>query len=196
MCCSFLSMILYAQNDLEKYIPFPETSEVTHPDVEIRTIVHIIKKSETEADNLTEDSLDYIHQQFDWINAYYRDLRKPTLPTSDGEVHYISSARITFKLEKILFHVDENDWDRMFVAPDEKHPMNYLDFDENSTELTVEGKWKASLFRAEDSLKVLFEDGTTKNLNYGSAFQRNGNTSQYRGRRTRADCPYLLGRPP
>lgn len=43
-------------------------------------------------------------------------------------------------------------------------------------ELEVEGKWKASLFRAEDSLKVIFEDGTSQNIKYTKVTQKNNNT--------------------
>lgn len=158
------------------YIPYAETSWDTHPEIEIRTIIHIIKKSESDAANLTEDSLSYLQQQYDWINSFYRDLRKPVLPTSDGVVHYIPSARLKFKLEKVLYHTDENDWDRIRIKADTRYPMKYLSYSEDNQELTVAGKWKSSLFRAEDSLKVLFEDGSTTNVKYTNVSISNDNT--------------------
>jgi hypothetical protein len=144
--------------------------------LQVENIVHVIKKSENDADNLTEDSLGYIHQQFDWINAYYRDLRKPTLPTSDGIEHHIPSARIKFKVVDIKYHVDEIDWDRMFVEADAKHPMEFVSYDSVSQELEVKGRWKASLFRAEDSLKAIFQNSNPKNISFTSVFEKDGNT--------------------
>ncbi len=174
----FLTIVVfdYGQKDIDKYIPYQETTEETHPTIEIRTIIHVIKKSQNDAENLTEDSLDYIHQQYDWINAFYRDLRKPTLPTSDGKEHYIPSARVKFKVENIQFHTDENDWDRIGVKADSKHPMEFISYDSISKELVVKGNWKSRLFRAEDSLKAFFEGSNPKNLQYDKVSVQNGNT--------------------
>ncbi len=159
---------LYGQHDIEKYIPHEESPLVTHPQIEIRTIVHVIKRSHDVADNLTEDSLSYITQQYDWINSFYRDLRKPTLATSDGVEHHIPSARLEFKVVDILFHVDANDWDRMSTEEDTRHSMNFVSYNESTSELVVEGKWKSSLQRAEDSLKISFKDGSHEIVRFSS----------------------------
>lgn len=172
----FVSFLVFGQKELEKYIPYAESSWDTHPEIEIRTIIHIIKKSESDAANLTEDSTSYLNQQYDWINSYYRDLRKPTLLTSDGVEHYIPSARVKFKLEKVLYHTDENDWDRIRVAADTRNPMKFINYNEELNEIEVAGNWKSSLFRSEDSLKVLFEDGSFINTPYTAVDVKSGNT--------------------
>lgn len=158
-------------------MPYAETSLDTHPEIEIRTIIHIVKKSETDAENLTEDSLSYLNQQFDWINSFYRDLRKPVLPTTDGVVHYIPSARVKFKVVEVLYHVDEYDWDRIVVVTDQRHAMEFLSYSKETNEIIVKGNWKSNLFRSEDSLKVVFGDGSFVNVSYKAVSLIEGNTS-------------------
>ena len=162
----FVGVQVTSQKDLELYIPYANTSEDTHPTIELRTIIHIIKYSEAEAKNLTEDSIRYITQQYDWINSYYRDLRQPTLPTKDGEVHYIPSARVKFKIDKILFHVDPDGWDRIKTDEMESKPMGFLSYNANSNSLHLEGNWTSYMNKAEDSLKLYFEDGSEEIVRY------------------------------
>ena len=163
----FLSLCnIDAQNDIDLYIPHEHTSESTHPTIELRTIIHVIKYSEEDARNITEDSTRYITQQYDWINSYYRDLRKPTLPTQDGVVHYIPSARVMFKIDKVLFHVDPDGWDRIKTEEMESKPMNFLSYDSSSNSLLLDGNWSSYMNRAEDSLRLYFEDGREEVVRY------------------------------
>lgn len=154
-----------AQQDLEKYIPYESTSEITHPTIEIKTIVHIIKRFEDDAQNMNEDSTAYFNQQFEWINRFFRDLGKPSLPTKDGIVHYVPSSRLKFRVDEVLFHTDNDDWDRIKTIEDnlDIEPME-VDLENNT--ILAKGKLRSRLFRADDSLKVYYNDGLTKVIRY------------------------------
>ncbi len=164
---SFLGIISFAnaQQDLEKYIPYEHTSEITHPTIEIKTIVHIIKRYEDDAQNMNEDSTAYFNQQIEWINRFFRDLGKPTLPTNDGIVHYIPSSRLKFRVDEVLFHTDADDWDRIKTIEDVLD-IEPLEVNLESNTLLVKGKLRSRLFRADDSLKVYYSDGLTKTIRF------------------------------
>lgn len=174
-----LSLFVFGQGDLEKYIPQEGSSEVTHPTIEIRTVIHIVKRYEDDAQNLNEDSLAFLYHQFEWINAFYRDLSKPTLPTLDGIVHWVPSSRIKFVIDTVYFHVDEIDWDRIRTveALENQLKISSVNLDENTIE--VNGRWKSRLFRADDSLNVQLITGEMVTLHF-TEVSENGKTTIFK----------------
>ena len=54
------SLIFGQSGNLNKYIPFENTNLNTHPELIIKTWVHIIQKENNNPENLTEDSLEFI----------------------------------------------------------------------------------------------------------------------------------------
>ena len=53
---------------LKPYIP-DSCNLSTHPELEIRVWVHVIQKSNDNPENLTADSLNFVKNQFNWINS-------------------------------------------------------------------------------------------------------------------------------
>ncbi|MCB9195616.1 MAG: hypothetical protein H6600_05975 [Flavobacteriales bacterium] len=156
----------YGQNDLEKYIPQENSSYVTHPNIEIRTVIHIVKRFEDDAQNLNEDSVEFLKKQFDWINQFYTNMAKPSLPTEDGIVHWVPDSRIRFVIDTILYHVDEIGWDRIRTIEVTESPLEILEQKTENNAIIVEGRWKSRMFRAEDSLKVVDQSGKIYTLHY------------------------------
>ena len=61
----------------------------THPILEIKTWVHIVKFDQSEPRNITKDSMDYLTKQFQWINQMFRKLQPPTVANvKRGETLY------------------------------------------------------------------------------------------------------------
>lgn len=165
--------------DLQKYIPYETTSYHTHPIIEIKTVVHIVQRYENDPQNLTKDSLGFLYQQFEWINTFYKRLSPPTLPTSDGMVHYIPDARIQFKLERVEFHVDENDWDRIrtIVELSPANPTHILEIIDSTNEIKIKGKWANRIKSYADSIRIV--NGGANNNVYQSLGAREVNNFTY-----------------
>lgn len=156
----------FCQNDLDQYIPTENSSLVTHPGIEIKTVIHIMKRFEDDAQNLNEDSLVFLNKQFDWINQFYKNMGKPSLPTQDGVVHWVPDSRIRFVIDTILYHVDEDGWDRIKTIEVTETPLEILELKADENTIVVEGRWKSKFFKADDSLKVVDQSGATFTLHY------------------------------
>lgn len=169
-CHSFV----FAQNEIEykKYIPLDSSSQEFYPTIEIKTVIHIIQRFENDAQNLTKDSIAFIEQQFEWVNTFYRKLEPPILPTSDGITHYIPDARVHFKIDRIEFHVNDYDWDRIktIVEISPANPMYILEILEETNEIKIAGKWAHRIKNYADSLRII--NGGENNGVYHSAGTR------------------------
>ena len=111
---------LKSQNDyLKPYIPFDSCDLRTHPELEIRVWVHIIQKSTENPENLTSDSVNFIKNQFNWINSIYCDLKPPSIKPPNNKKSHIKDSRIRFMVDTTTFHIDENAWDRVKLVKEE-----------------------------------------------------------------------------
>ena len=124
---SYPLFIIGQNKNLNKYIPYETTSYITHPIIEIKVWAHIIQKNEKNTQNFTKDSTDIIKQHFKWINDIYASLNPPTLSNSKGIKPFIKDSRIRFNLDTITFHVNEYDWDRLKIVPEEKNSKIVID---------------------------------------------------------------------
>lgn len=167
----------YSQEQLEKYIPRENASYITHPLVEVRTVVHIVKRYDDDAQNLNEDSLKYLKQQFKWINQFYTHMAKPTLLPSDGKEYWVPDSRIRFVIDTIVYHTDEIDWDRIRTIEVTQTPLAIVNFSKEEGLITADGRWKSRMFRAEDSLKVVDKQGNYHVLHYSNIKEEVNNTS-------------------
>lgn len=166
---------VFSQQNIEPYIPLEEDTYTTHPIIEIRTVVHIMKRYENDAQNLNEDSLTFLNQQFTWVNQFYTNMGHPTLPTNDGVVHWVPDSRIRFVVDTILYHTDEDGWDRIKTIEVFQTPMNIVATEENT--VTVDGRWKSRMFRADDSLKIVTTNGTSIVLHYSDITEEGTKTT-------------------
>lgn len=166
----------WSQADLEKYIPYDYTDKISHPDIEIRTIVHIVKRYDNDAQNLNEDSLAFLKQQFKWINQYYKNMAHPTLLPPDGKEYWIPDSRIRFVVDTILYHVDEIGWDRIRTVEERNQPIAISSVDFQTNSIVSNGKWKSKMFRADDSLKVETVLGDFVTLHYIGLTEKDGQT--------------------
>ena len=116
ICFTTNLFIIYGQNEyLKKYIPHANTSLETHPELIIKTWIHVIQKSNNEPYNLTKDSIEFIQNQFKWINQMYKNMKNPSLKGMNGSYHFVPDSRIKFTIDTISFHVDEVGWDRIGI---------------------------------------------------------------------------------
>jgi hypothetical protein len=143
LCFYFNPFHIYGQSDyLERYIPHNNTSLNTHPELIIKTWVHVIQKGNNNPENLTKDSIEFIQNQFNWINQMYNNMKKPSLKAMDGLFHYIPKSRIKFEVDTISFHIDEVGWDRMKMAPvtNPRSLIKILSINKDSNTVLIEGK--------------------------------------------------------
>jgi len=155
----------YGQFDyLSPYIPTEKSSIHTHPILEIKTWVHIVKFSKSDPRNITKDSMDYLTKQFQWINQMFSKLQPPTLANVKGEKPYVNDSRIRFIIDTVSFHIDSLGWDRMQFKKEENNNkwLEIIEINADSNSITVKGirnRFKPIL----DSLVVvgtLFNNGT------------------------------------
>ena len=133
---------LNSQNEyLTPYIPFDSCNLSTHPELEIRVWVHVIQKSNDNPENLTADSLNFIKNQFNWINSIYSNLKPPSIKHSYNKKSYIKDSRIRFVVDTTTFHIDEVAWDRMKLVKEEnkKRWMKILAIDSDSGTVKIAG---------------------------------------------------------
>ncbi|MAE15001.1 MAG: hypothetical protein CL821_05370 [Crocinitomicaceae bacterium] len=133
---------LNSQNEyLTPYIPFDSCNLSTHPELEIRVWVHVIQKSNDNPENLTADSLNFIKNQFNWINSIYSNLKPPSIKPSYNKKSYIKDSRIRFVVDTTTFHIDEVAWDRMKLVIEEnkKRWMKILAIDSDSGTVKIAG---------------------------------------------------------
>ena len=113
------SILSFAQKeDLSAYIPYKNTSLLTHPVVILKVKLYLVYKFENDKQNYTLDSLSLLKEQFGWINGFYKDLSPPTLPAQDGNKYFIPDSRIRFRLDEVQTIVDSSAWDRIFITKD------------------------------------------------------------------------------
>ncbi len=130
------------KNHLENYIPHEKTSLSSHPKLIIKTWVHIIQKNYDDPQNITKDSIEFIEDQFKWINQMYKNLKKPSLKAMDGTSPYVPNSRIEFIIDTISFHVDETGWDRMKMVPvtNPHRLIEILKIDKKENSILVKGQ--------------------------------------------------------
>ena len=157
----FCNTYLSQNKDLKSYIPYENSSYNTHPIISIKTHIHIIKKDEFNSENLTEDSVDYIIQQYNWINNMYKSLKKPTyLPKSKGfrlnNKFYIPDSRIRFIVDTISYYTNNDAWERMYmgVAVGGNFPWKIIEIDLEKNEVIISGRWDSFLKSKADSLVI------------------------------------------
>ena len=122
-----INLLAIGQVDyLKDYIPYDTCSYNTHPILNIKTWIHVVQKSESQPENITSDSINYLKRQYNWINQIYGQLKPPSVVNQNGEKPHIKDARIRFIIDTISFHVDENSWDRIKVSTNE-NPKKWLD---------------------------------------------------------------------
>lgn len=147
--------------DMQKYIPYDSTSIKTHPPIDVKVVVHVIKRYKDDPQNITQDSLSYIHQQLRWINDMYKYMKPPTRLAKDGKAYYVNDSRIRFVLDTVYFYTDSIDWDRVrtVVATASYLPWK-VDSITNNNELALTGDWTSIINRQADSLAVNDGKGT------------------------------------
>ncbi len=139
----FNNFHIRTQSDyIEEYIPYDNTNLITHPELLIKTWVHIIQKSNNHPENLTKDSIEFIRNQFSWINQMYKNMKKPSLKAMDGSFPHVAESRIKFIIDTISFHVDEVGWDRMKMAPvtNQRRLIKILSINKDSNTILIEGQ--------------------------------------------------------
>jgi hypothetical protein len=149
---------------LKQYIPFDSCDLISHPILEFRIWVHVIQKSAENPENLTIDSVDFIKNQFNWINNIYSNLKPSSIKNSNNKNLNIKDARIRFVVDTTTFHVDEIGWDKMkMVVEDNRNKwMRILSINSDSSTVEIAGirdKFKM----IQDSIIItnsLFNDGT------------------------------------
>jgi hypothetical protein len=172
---------IFSQQNKEQlipFIPYPGTSELTHPVIEINVVVHVIKRYEDDPQNIDQTQLSFINQQFDWINSFYKNLALPTLPTPDGEQHHIPDARLVFKVTEVRFHTDENDWDRIRTIVDfsPNNPIKVVGYIPESNEVILQGKWANRLKQMADSVRIIQSDNNDGVYTFTNAREENNQT--------------------
>jgi len=158
---AYLNTQAQQKDNLIPYIPYDSISLETHPVIDVRVVVHVIKRTDAEPKNVTEDSLQYIYKQLKWINDMYKYMKEPSRLAKDGNKYYISDSRIHFNLDTILFHTDSSDWDRVrtVVATSNYLPWK-IDSITSNNELVIKGNWSTVINRNSDSLAVNDGKGT------------------------------------
>ncbi len=179
---SFLLTLLtisnLAQSDIEDYIPYESTALWSHPPIQIKVVAHVMKKSYEDPENFVEDSLAYIQEQYVLVNEFYKKFAKPVLKTADGIDHFIPDSRIEFVLDTVLFHTDENGWDRVKTVSsfNPKRLLYIKSFNEETNEIEIEGRWRTRLKRIDDSL-IVSRSGVGNNVyQYTFSKELNGST--------------------
>lgn len=148
-------------DEVIQYIPYDTTSIKTHPPIEVRVVVHVIERYKNDPQNITQDSMSYIHQQLRWINDMYKYMKEPTRPAKNGKKYYVSDSRIRFVLDTVHFYTDSVDWDRVrtVVATSNYLPWT-VDSVSQKNELVITGDWASIINRQADSLALNDGKGT------------------------------------
>lgn len=109
-------MIIGQNNKMVPYIPFGNSDLSTHPEITIKTKIHLVYRYKDDAQNYNLDSINLINKQFEWINSYYKNLSESTLIAQDGNYHFVPDSRIRFRIDEIDTITDSIAWDRMFMG--------------------------------------------------------------------------------
>lgn len=146
-------------NEFISYIPYKTFNYETHPIINIKTHIHIIKRDENSAENLTQDSLEYINKQYLWINSIYKNLKKPTYLAKKKKskirtTFYVPDSRIRFSVDSISYYTSYDAWERMYmgVAVGGNFPWEVIELDLEKNEVIISGRWDSFLKSKSDSL--------------------------------------------
>ena len=163
---AFLTPFFFkGQNDyLKPYIPFDSCDISTHPELKIRVWVHIIQKSPENPENLTLDSINFIKNQFNWINSIYSNLKPPSLKLPNNKKSYIKDSRIRFIVDTTTYHINEVAWNRMKLVKEENNKkwMKILAIDSDSGSVKIAGV-RDKFKMIQDSIIInntIFNNGT------------------------------------
>jgi len=174
----FVTLSSFAQNDIEDYIPYESTALWSHPTIEIKTVLHIVKKTDLDPENFVEDSLDYIKNQIELVNSFYKNMQAPMLKTADGIDHFIPDSRIKFVIDTILFHTDEEGWDRIKTISNfnPNNPIDIVSYSQETNEIEIKGRWRTRLKRIDDSLMIARSGNGNDIYQYTFSRESAGNT--------------------
>ena len=177
---SFFSYSLNAQNYnlIEDYIPEEFSSNNTHPVLTFKTTLHIVYRTKENPQNILSNDLKFINQQYLWINNSYKNLKKPTLLPSNGELHYVPSSRVKFRLDTIIVHYDSIAWDRIYrgIAMNGNLPWKIDSIDLAKNVIKIVGKWEGLLRSRGDSLAIGGSSGND-GIYHTSSFYTIGNNT-------------------
>ncbi len=183
--CLILSFISSINNSiisqkltLNDYIPYENTSLNSHPIITIKTILHLVYRSEKDPRNITLDSINFIKQQYTWINNAYTHMKMPTLLPKNGKAYYVPDARIRFRLDTIICHVDSQAWDRIYtgVAMNGGAPWKIESIDLGENQICVNGRRESLLRSRGDSIVIGGSSGNDGIYHPKSFFSDNNNT--------------------
>ena len=154
--CSVNNLIISQQSTLNDYIPYANKTLVTHPVITIKTTLHLVYRSKKDPKNITLDSINFINQQYIWINNSYKNMKPPTLLPKNGESYYVPDSRIRFRLDTIICHVDSLAWDRIYngVVMGGGAPWKIDSVDLEKNQITIPGKRESILRSRGDSVII------------------------------------------
>ncbi len=152
-------------NEEVNFTPNVNSTELTHPTITIKVQVHVIKRYEDDAQNLTEDSIEYVRKQFEWINQFYTHIKQPTIPAQDGKMYHIPDSRVRFRVDSIHFHTDSIDWDRgkAAIGMTGGAPWDVDTINLDNNEIGIKGNWKFRFGNRVDSIRVINAESNTGN---------------------------------
>jgi len=161
---------------LQPYIPYDSCDFNSHPIIEIKLWIHIVQKDKKNPENLTSDSLNFIHQQYRWINNFYKNIKTPTLKIKN-QLHYVKDSRIRFLVDTVTFHINENGWDRIKYIK-EKNPkrwMKILATNPDSGTIEIEGV-RDRFALIQDSIIIENSQVNKGVYNVANLYTKKGNT--------------------
>ena len=146
----------YLSQNILDYIPYEEKSLKTHPIITLKTTLHLVYKSESDPQNITLDSIQFIEQQYKWVNNAYKNMKPPTLLPKNGETYYVPDSRIRFRLDTIICHYDSVAWDRIYngVVMSGGAPWKIDSVNLEKNLISVKGKRESILRSRGDSVVI------------------------------------------
>ena len=162
---AFFQLLSFTPQDygaIENYIPYEFSSYSTHPVLTLKTILHVVYRTKNDPRNIMADNMDFINQQFQWVNNSYKNLKPPTLLAENKVIHYVPDSRIRFRLDTILIHYDSIAWDRIYygIAMNGSFPLKIDSINLEKNEVKLIGRWESVLNSRGDSLSI---GGSNKN---------------------------------
>ena len=146
----------FLSQNIVDYIPYEERSLKTHPIITLKTTLHLVYKSESDPQNITIDSIQFIEQQYKWVNNAYKNMKPPTLLPKNGETYYVPDSRIRFRLDTIICHYDSVAWDRIYngVVMSGGAPWKIDSVNLEKNLISVKGKRESILRSRGDSVVI------------------------------------------
>ena len=174
-----LNINYLAQNkEIDDYIPYEEASLNTHPILTIKTTLHLVYRSKADPQNITLDSINFIKQQYSWVNNAYKNMKPPTLLPKNGESYYVPDSRIRFRLDTIICHDDSVAWDRIYygVVMSGGAPWRIDSINLEKNLIAVHGKRESILRSKGDSIVIGGSSGNDGIYHTKSFFSDNKST--------------------